>query len=270
MSKLAAVVLVVALLLAPSLILAQGDETPTSTVTPTPGTSIPGETLTPTPDATATAEAASDTNIVRTVGSDGKSLYGDFYLLDVAQPTVLLLHQLYTDRSSWAVLIGPLLASGRNVLAVDLRGHGATKGAIDWQMAVEDVQAWLDWLRFEAGVRANAISMIGSSMGSSLALVGCANDWGCPTAIAISPGWSYYGVYVEQSFTEKFDTRPVLLVLTESDHWPSLGVPRMVEAAKNPVTVETYEGNAHGMSLFDVYGTELTPLILEWLATYGG
>jgi pimeloyl-ACP methyl ester carboxylesterase len=206
---------------------------------------------------------------VQTSAADGLTLAGDFYLVDAAHPTVLLLHQLYTDRTSWNVLLPPLLNAGYNALAVDLRGHGQTGGGIDWNRAVTDVQSWFDWLH-ASGVRADTIVTIGSSMGSSLALVGCANDPGCPTAIAISPGWSYQGLSVAEAFTAKLVERPVLLVFSARDGWPRLGVPRMIKAATGQVGVLQYPGNVHGMNLFDTQGDTLIPLIIDWLNEYTG
>ncbi|MBN2305072.1 MAG: hypothetical protein JXQ72_11370, partial [Anaerolineae bacterium] len=102
---------------------AQGDDPPTPT--PDPG-------WTPT---------------LTILAPDGQPLAGDLYLLGAQQPTVILLHQLYADRTQWGDLPGSLLAAGFNVLAVDVRGHGLTGGDIRWDLAVEDVGVWIGWAR---------------------------------------------------------------------------------------------------------------------------
>ncbi len=66
-----------------------------------------------------------------------------------------------------------------------------------------------------------------------------------------------------------FGARPVLLVYTARDAWPRRGVPCMVAAATNPVTVQRYAGNAHGVDLLWSEGETLLPLILDWLAAPG-
>ena len=213
-------------------------------------------TLTPLPEA----------QLVTIQAADGLMLKGDFYLVDPTRPTVFLLHELYARRSSWNVILEPLLRSGYNVLAVDVRGHGATRGGINWYRALDDVALWFTWLREVAGVRPDAISTMGSSMGSTLAIIGCANDAACRTAIAISPGWSYYGFSLESSVA----ARPILVVYAERDHWPRLGVPQMVAAAPNTLTVHSYPGNAHGMNLVRAELETITPLMLDWLAAHGG
>jgi pimeloyl-ACP methyl ester carboxylesterase len=192
---------------------------------------------------------------------DGLTLIGEYYLIDVARPTVLLLHQLYTDRASWQPVIPYLLAGGYNALAVDERGAGATGGLVNWDKAVSDVQVWIDLLRAH---NAGAIVTMGSSMGSSLALIGCGHDPGCAGAIAISPGWDYYGLVVYDTFVTDLAQRPALIVYAQGDPWPSRGVPLMVEVATGPVQAQGYLGNAHGMDLFTTEDT-LIPLILDWL-----
>jgi pimeloyl-ACP methyl ester carboxylesterase len=201
---------------------------------------------------------------VTTSARDGLTLYGEFYLVDASRPTVLLLHELYTSRASWADVVPALTGSGYNVLAVDLRGYGQTRGGINWSRAVGDVGVWLQWLRETGGVRADGIFTMGSSMGSSLAIVGCASDPACRGAVAISPGWRYYSIPVRDSLT----AHPILAIYAERDRWPSLGIPRMQEIAPDTLNVYAYPGNAHGMDLVTDQFDTLLPLVLEWLGTH--
>ncbi len=209
---------------------------------------------------------------VRATAADGQRLAGEFYLVDPARPTVLLLHQLYTNRSSWGPLVEPLLGGGYNLLLVDLRGHGQTGGAINWVKARDlDIPAWLAWLSAEGGVRSGSVSMLGSSMGSVLALSGCAMHGDrCPTAIAISPGWDYYGISVAPAVQAPGDPRRYAVIYAENDRWPALGVPRMVEEAGPRLETLVYPRNAHGMNLLSAERDTALPFILNWLARYGG
>jgi pimeloyl-ACP methyl ester carboxylesterase len=265
------VLLLILLILGVPLVYAQESENPTPTATFTPTfTLTPTWTLspTPTPTMTPTATIPSLPPVppyyqmgVSVTATDGLTLYGDLYLVDAALPTILLLHEMYTDRTSWNTVWPGLLAGGFNALAVDVRGHGATMGLINWDQAVVDVQTWIDWMR--ANNLPHVITM-GSSMGSALAIVGCANDPGCLGVVAISPGWSYYEISVYPAFEFDLDYRPALLVLAHDDPWPKRGVPRMLEVASNDVTVQEYPGNAHGMMLFDGE-PDLLPYIVQWL-----
>jgi pimeloyl-ACP methyl ester carboxylesterase len=208
---------------------------------------------------------------IRIKAQDGLMLVGDFYTLPSAggAPTVVLLHQLWATRLSWrqTPLVGNLLGAGYNVLAVDVRGFGETGGSIAWRKAVIDVQTWLDWLRTQPGVRANAVSLIGSSMGSNLAMVGCANDSLCRTAIAISPGLNYYGIITRWTVQRGLLNRSVLLVTSRRDVYSGPSVQQLVKSAATDIEVQAqvYEGNNHGMELFAAEGDTLLPLIVEWL-----
>ena len=195
---------------------------------------------------------------------DGLDLDADFYLLDAARPTVILLHQLYRDRTSWESLLLPLLANGYNILAPDIRGWGETRGAINWFKAVDDMAVWFRWLREEAGVNPEAIHTLGSSMGSTLAIEGCGHDEFCRSAIAISPGWSYYRINIEDTIAQS----PVLGIYAENDRWPSLGIPRMIEVAPETFVVITYEGNAHGMDLLADEQETMVVAIIDWLNSH--
>jgi pimeloyl-ACP methyl ester carboxylesterase len=210
------------------------------------------------------------TNAVETQANDGLTLKGDFYMVDANHPTIILLHQLYTTRASWQNAVGVLTGAGYNVLAVDVRGSGETKGKLNWPKAVEDVGSWMAWLRNTAGVRGDAISTMGSSIGSSLAVLGCANDGACRTAVALSPGWSYYGLSLETALTTQLTDRPILAVYATRDRWPALGIPRMLKAAPNVVVTSEFAGRRHGMELFIDYNDQVWASVLEWLGGHGG
>jgi len=204
--------------------------------------------------------------VVEVSASDGLTLIGEFYRVDPARPTVLLLHQLYTNRLGWHPVLAPLLEAGYNLLSVDVRGYGATGGTIYWNGAADDVGTWLVWLREVAGVRADAISTMGSSMGSTLAILGCDRDALCRTAIAISPGWNYFGLHIGDNLS----TKPILAIYAERDRWPALGIPLMLEAAPETLATQIYAGNAHGMDLIESEFDSIVPLVLGWLAAHGG
>ena len=218
------------------------------------------------PEPEITAEPLPITAQVITIDAeDGLDLIADFYLVDPARPTVILFHEIYTDRTSWDVLLLPLMANGYNILAPDIRGRwGETRGSINWFKAVDDVDSWITWLREESGVNPDAIHTIGSSMGSSLAVVGCANNDACLTSIAISPGWNYYRI----SLADSIATRPVLGIYAQNDRWPALGVPQMQETAPDTFISIMYNGNAHGMDLFDEQQETLVVEIINWLNSH--
>jgi pimeloyl-ACP methyl ester carboxylesterase len=60
------------------------------------------------------------------IAPDGLTLRGESWPAGVDR--VLMVHDLGSDLDCWAPLVGPLVAAGYSVAAVDLRGHGASDG----------------------------------------------------------------------------------------------------------------------------------------------
>ena len=83
-----------------------------------------------------------------------------------AQPTVMFIHGAQNDHSVWILQTRYFAHHGFNVLAVDLPGHGRSKGA-----ALTSVEAMADWvLAVMDGVGVEQAMMVGHSMGSLIAL----------------------------------------------------------------------------------------------------
>ncbi|WP_317205504.1 alpha/beta hydrolase [Janthinobacterium sp.] len=85
---------------------------------------------------------------------------------DANLPSVVFIHGAQNDHSVWALQSRYFAHHGFNVLAVDLPGHGRSKGAA--KASVEELSQWLLALLEQAGV-ARAL-LVGHSMGSLIAL----------------------------------------------------------------------------------------------------
>lgn len=83
-----------------------------------------------------------------------------------ALPTVVFIHGAQNDHSVWALQSRYLAHHGYSVLAVDLPGHGRSKGAA--KQSVEAMADWLLVLLAAAGV--SKAALVGHSMGSLIAL----------------------------------------------------------------------------------------------------
>ncbi|MEO8609807.1 MAG: alpha/beta fold hydrolase [Chloroflexota bacterium] len=219
--------------------------------------------------ATAQDQVLPEPQTIQIAASDGLKLVGDFYAAenpsDELKPAVLLLHIIGSDRHSWSPLIPSLLDADYSVLAIDLRGFGDTGGDINWSAATTDVQTWLDWLRGQSEVRPDAISIIGGSIGANLALIGCANDADCVTAIALSPGLVYYSLKPDINQLSK---RSALLIASQNDLYPANSVKQMMDSANGDIGARIYPGTAHGTHLFegsDKVRDGLIATIINWL-----
>jgi len=85
---------------------------------------------------------------------------------DPLLPTVVFIHGAQNDHSVWALQSRYLAHHGFGVLALDLPGHGRSKG--EAKRSVEDMAAWLLDLLDAAG--AGSATLVGHSMGSLIAL----------------------------------------------------------------------------------------------------
>jgi alpha-beta hydrolase superfamily lysophospholipase len=201
--------------------------------------------------------------------ADGQVLKGDWYAPltppEGGAPAILLLHMYGSNRIAYAPLIPLLHDAGYAVLNVDLRGFGQSRGSRNWNAAQTDVQLWLDWLREQDGVRDDALVTLGASVGANLALIGCANDEGCVTSIALSPGFSFYGIQPEDAVINGLRDRSVLLIASHTDNDSAITVRQMGNYARNNVLVRIYPGSAHGTSLFNRQLDSVSSLILLWL-----
>ncbi len=96
-------------------------------------------------------------------------------------PTLVFIHGAQNDHSVWALQSRYLAHHGYGVLAVDLPGHGRSKG-----VALSSVEQMADWLLAvldAAGVQ--QASLIGHSMGSLIALEASGKAPGRVTKLAL-------------------------------------------------------------------------------------
>lgn len=211
--------------------------------------------------------------VVQVNAVDGLVLFGDYYAVPTTfippggAPAVLLLHMLGSNRNAWSPLVPALTAEGYHVLAVDLRGYGQTGGDPNWELAVGDIQTWLLWLRQQTGVKTSAIYLVGASIGGNLALIGCASDPQCVTAVALSPGLDYHNVLPESAIVNGLRGRSALLVVAQGDTYSADSVRQLVVNAVGEIGAQFYNGQAHGTNLL-VIPEDPAGLILHWLEAH--
>src|SRR5215468_7601422 len=108
--------------------------------------------------------------------ADGTKLKVSYFAADKPGPGVLLLHQCNRQRRIWDGLALQLVASGINVLTLDLRGFGESGGdplpKLTPQQAQAEAAKWpgdidvaFQYLRSQPGVKQDAIGVGGASCG---------------------------------------------------------------------------------------------------------
>lgn len=109
---------------------------------------------------------------------DGISLCGYFAKQKPDAPWIVLIHGYKGRASRMAKYFDHLYSIGYNVLAVDLRGHGKSRGA--WIglgfLDKDDIHCWVQWIK--KNENQPTIILYGTSMGGSASLIygGCNGD----------------------------------------------------------------------------------------------
>lgn len=194
------------------------------------------------------------------------NLTADFHPAQGDAPVILLLHMLNSNRAAWQPLIPDLLGAGYALLNIDMRGHGDSSGAQDWDEIINDVAGWVGWLGENEHIGESDLAIIGGSIGANVALISCAQLEQCRGAIALSPGLDYRGVKPEAALVDGLADRMALLVAAQADRASATAIRQMFLNAKGDVSARMFRGRAHGTRLFDSAYDSVSRLILGWLA----
>lgn len=206
---------------------------------------------------------------------DGLVIVADFYapLEGKPAPVVLLLHQFNGSRAQWADLIPDMLRWGYAVLAPDLRSFGESRvivrggSAQDYRLSglddlALDVAAAIEYLKTRSEVDAEAIGVVGASMGANLAYFASGTFPEVKATVSMSPNASPLGGALLGTDVPNFSPRSVLFMSDEAE------APDARELADNvaePVEVLVYKGEiAHGVRLLN--NPQVKPDIQDWLA----
>ena len=214
--------------------------------------------------------------------SDGITIVGTMVKASGVErrPACLLVHQLGSDRSSYAAFQQKLLEAGINSLAIDMRGHGeSTEGGTlnysdfdnaKWAECQEDIRAGLDYLRNDDGVKASSIGIVGASIGANLAVIEAADEMmedgfrDAPTCLVLlSPGTDYHGIAPLQR-AHDLGRIPVYIASAEEDRQSYRGSQSLSQAARGG-ELFSFPGSDHGTDLFDA-NPEFMDELVTWLS----
>ncbi|MCC7451457.1 MAG: alpha/beta fold hydrolase [Anaerolineae bacterium] len=228
---------------------------------PALSTDNPEITVTPT---SAPTEAAI---LMQFPAGDGVTLVGTYYGAPVRPAsTVLLLHDMGSNKEAWGVFAVQLQQSGYNVLTVDLRGTGATGGKVDWSKATQDVAIVLNRLRTLPGVDRRRLSVIGAGIGANLALAACADIPDCKYIVLISPRLDDSGVKIADAMA-RYGNRAVFMVASRGDVPGGADSIALDKLAQGDHKLQLVEGTARGMALLSTQ-SGLAGTIIEWMKAH--
>lgn len=153
---------------------------------------------------------------------DSFRIVGDYYPYE-GRKGMILLHMMPADRKSWTAFAAKLQQAGFAVLAIDLRGHGASQGGPsgyrhfsdqEHQASEFDVDAAAGFMKAQ-GV--TEVHLAGASIGANLALEYLVNHKEVQSAILLSPGLNYHGIETEPLLGRILDEQSVIFVASEED-----------------------------------------------------
>ena len=213
--------------------------------------------------AVSTAEAAD----VQVETGDGVALAAT--ALGQGEKGVLLVHGQGRTRADWSNFGQKLSNNGFHVLAVDLRGHGASGGELDeaaWPLMVNDVKASTDWLR---GHGANHVTIIGAEVGANLAFAAASGNDQISSVIMLSPGLNINGVKVSAAISAYGD-RPLLLIADATDATSSRAAGLIADKVTGKKKLELVEGAGSGVKMINTEAS-IEGLVVGWMNdAYGG
>jgi pimeloyl-ACP methyl ester carboxylesterase len=176
---------------------------------------------------TPVAARAADPEPVELKTSDGQRIAGFWLAGDSGAPAVLLLHDAGRDHYGFRPLWERLQPKGVHVLALDLRGHGASQrhtpeayerlvrhDARVFHDMIHDAEAGLVFLTQVQKLPESRIAVVGSEIGCSIGFELMARHPRLNSMVALSPSPLSHGVDVRDAL-RRYGSRPLLIVTTK-------------------------------------------------------
>lgn len=209
---------------------------------------------------------------IRIEAEDGLELVGLYYAPELSEggesaPAVLLMHHGSSVKESFIDFIPVLHEAGYAALTVDLRGHGATGGRPDWDIAMDDTDRWITWLSEQENVDPERVSIVGASIGGDLGLNVMAVDERIQTIVVMSPSVEVQGVRTDGA-VEAIGERPVFLIGGSGDAAAVEALTTLLPLMGGDGQARLYNTSACCSFLF-MLEDDLADSIIAWLDVYG-
>jgi len=216
------------------------------------------------------AVQAAPTTVVTFRTSDGVLIAGTVYQPSRRPaPYVILVHMLTRSREDWQALATRLADAGVGVLAIDLRGHGASAAdprpdanADNLSADLLDVQAARAFLASHAELGVTTVGIGGAQIGANLAVMAAAADPSVRSIVLLSPGLDFRGLRTEAPMY-RYAGRPALMVASHEDSYPTRSIRRLEKVGPGTREVRIVSGAGHGTVML-ARQPDLIALIVEW------
>lgn len=198
--------------------------------------------------------------------SDGTALSAAWHAPARTAPAVLLVHMLTRTHAEWDLTAEALNVSGFGVLAIDLRGHGASEGSSGALAPMQqDVQAGLDWLKTRPDVVSGRLGIVGASLGTTLAVLVAAADSTVRSIALLSPASEYRGLRCEPAMRRYAERGgAMMLVASTGDPYALRTAHHFESMGTGPRDLRVVDGiNAHGTTLLTAR-PDLVASLVDW------
>ena len=203
------------------------------------------------------AASAAEVKEVSVNAPDGFALKGTYHSAVKGGPGILLLHQCNADRQLYGQLATMLNAAGYNVLAIDFRGFGGSKGgeytafAAQRQKILEkmpgDVDAALNFLTSQSTVNPRALGVVGGSCGVNQAVQATRRHPEIRTLVLLSGGTDAEG----ESYIKSSPKIPIFGVASAEDTDAAAAIKKVVGLSTNPDShAEMFKDAGHAAFMF--------------------
>lgn len=170
---------------------------------------------------------------------------------------MVLVHGSAGDRTDWAPLVKRL--ESIQVLAVDLRGYGSSKGTANPVASIADVTGAVAYLRSRG---AKKITVVGAGLGGNLALAASAEDPLIEGVVMLSPALNADGVKASAALP-KLNTRPLLLVAGSDDALAQKAA-ELISANAPSARVQIVANGGSGIAMLN-RASELEGSLIAWI-----
>jgi len=184
-------------------------------------------------------------------------------------PAVILVHMLARTREDWAAAAERLSDAGLLVLAIDLRGHGASgvaaqspADAEDMSASVLDVRAARLFLSGRPDLCSGRIGIAGAQVGANLAVLTAASDPLVSSIALLSPGMDYRRLRPEAAM-KKYNERPALILASSEDAYASRSARDLATMGTGIRDFRLLNGAGHGTAML-ARQPDLIGLLVDW------
>jgi dienelactone hydrolase len=184
-------------------------------------------------------------------------------------PAVILVHMLTRTRADWAAAADRMSEAGLVVLAIDLRGHGASgvpaeppADPEDMNASVRDVRAARVFLSSRPDLCSGRIGIAGAQVGASLAILEAASDPVVSSLALLSPGLDYRRLRPEAAM-KKYNVRPALILASAEDAYASRSARELSTIGTGIRDFRLLNGAGHGTMML-ARQPDLIGVLVDW------